>query len=658
MRDAGNLLVRAGLINADALALARAQRARDGGTLAEHLVLAGAVEDDELTQFYRERLLVPRVDQDRLLAIPERIISRIPRELAAELRAIPVALDAESSLTVAMSDPSDTHALDELEFFTEHYVVRAVASQQQIAWCLYQYYQVSTPFHSSSSVDSDFDRKSTRPRAPSSVKNLQARGRQRPRPSTSKGNNLKFEATLANLEDTESSLQNTKTAIETDTDIYEQISTDTNPLDEPFDDVDTIADTESLVDGSPAELAPRVGEVLVNFDHHHKVGESPAVVIDDSIYSPGESSPLPVNASEKFDDGDVINTAPQTRHDILDPENDYDEIVIAQPTPNSDDVVRDVIERGTDSAPFLLSEIKAAADRLTALSKEQEQGDAEELDDDVVLLSVPKPTSHRSHRATKVGVGAPSTDRAAAALGLKTTSIRLTGDLEEAARAHLTPLIVDDRKQRQPLPTIDDLLAPSPLTHLPSSEQSSPQLSAMEAAATHELESGFRNELESPGLETPDNDRMLDTLEALAMATHRDQIVTAVLDYLDHYCTRVVFLALRSGALEPWQIRTATTPVIAKPGTRLPLRENSLLRDIVDTRLPYRGPIIDGRSAQLLLEVFGELGTDGLAVPVAVRGRVVGLLYGDGLSAGLSGDSIGLVTRAAGRALERTLVRR
>ena len=60
--------------------------------------------------------------------------------MAIELRAIPVSLDDDNNLTVAMSDPSDRHAVDEIAFFTGAYVVRAVATQMQIAWCLAHYY--------------------------------------------------------------------------------------------------------------------------------------------------------------------------------------------------------------------------------------------------------------------------------------------------------------------------------------------------------------------------------------------------------------------------------------------------------------------------------------------------------------------------------------
>jgi hypothetical protein len=138
--DAGALLVRSGLVSAVALEETRAKVADHGGTLGEQLVFAGLVDDDELTSFYRQRLLVPQVNPNTLARLPAKVVALIPSEMAIELRAIPLSLDNDNNLTVAMSDPSDRHAVDEIAFFTGTYVVRAVATQMQIAWCLAHYY--------------------------------------------------------------------------------------------------------------------------------------------------------------------------------------------------------------------------------------------------------------------------------------------------------------------------------------------------------------------------------------------------------------------------------------------------------------------------------------------------------------------------------------
>jgi hypothetical protein len=138
--DAGALLVRSGLVSGTSLDRARALASKHGGTLGEHLVASGAITDDALTEFYRSRLLVPQVNPNSLAKLKTKVIQAIPADMAVELRAVPVAFDADGNLTVAMSDPSDRHAVDEITFFTGNYVVRAVATQMQIAWCLAHYY--------------------------------------------------------------------------------------------------------------------------------------------------------------------------------------------------------------------------------------------------------------------------------------------------------------------------------------------------------------------------------------------------------------------------------------------------------------------------------------------------------------------------------------
>jgi hypothetical protein len=138
--DAGALLVRSGLIAGEHLAAARAVAAQVGGTLGEHLVAAGLVSDEALTEFYRSRLLVPQVNPNSLARLSAEVIAAIPADMAVEFRVVPVALDREGNLTLAMSDPSSRHAVDEIGFFTGRYVVRAVATQLQIAWCLAHYY--------------------------------------------------------------------------------------------------------------------------------------------------------------------------------------------------------------------------------------------------------------------------------------------------------------------------------------------------------------------------------------------------------------------------------------------------------------------------------------------------------------------------------------
>src|SRR4026209_414503 len=100
--DAGALLVRSGLVTSSALDAARAKVADSGGTLGEQLVGEGSVDDEKLTNFYKQRLLVPQVNPNTLARLPAKVVAVIPSEMAIELRAIPVSLDNDNTLTVAM----------------------------------------------------------------------------------------------------------------------------------------------------------------------------------------------------------------------------------------------------------------------------------------------------------------------------------------------------------------------------------------------------------------------------------------------------------------------------------------------------------------------------------------------------------------------------
>ncbi len=139
---AGPLLLRAGLITETQLHDAYLARGRGGGTLGEWLVAIGALDEERLCSFYRERLLVPRVGHVELAKVVPKVVARIPADMAAEFRAVPVSIDAEHNLVLAMADPSDTHAVDEISFFTGTSVIRVVAPVTAIAWSLSRYYGI------------------------------------------------------------------------------------------------------------------------------------------------------------------------------------------------------------------------------------------------------------------------------------------------------------------------------------------------------------------------------------------------------------------------------------------------------------------------------------------------------------------------------------
>jgi hypothetical protein len=91
------------------------------------------------------------------------------------------------------------------------------------------------------------------------------------------------------------------------------------------------------------------------------------------------------------------------------------------------------------------------------------------------------------------------------------------------------------------------------------------------------------------------------------------------------------------------------------PFGTLRLDRPSTLQDVVGTRLPYRGPMHDDASRSFLISILGACPPEILLVPVAVRERVVGVLFGEHRHHHTFDDQLALAARAAGMALERIL---
>ncbi len=108
---------------------------------------------------------------------------------------------------------------------------------------------------------------------------------------------------------------------------------------------------------------------------------------------------------------------------------------------------------------------------------------------------------------------------------------------------------------------------------------------------------------------------------------------------------------MNDGELTPFALR----PAPPSPPIAMALSRGSTLQDVVGTRLPYRGPVVDEATRKLLTTAFGSAPEEMLALPVAIRDRVVGIAYGDGRHRHTFDEQLAIAARAAGQALERIL---
>lgn len=142
MARLGDLLVQAGAITSDQLQQAlRAQRDH-GGRLGTHLVEMGFLSESALARTLSVQLRIPAVSAAALDQITPEILALLPREHAERWRAVPLRLDGPH-LWVAMSDPTDTRAVADLERAARRTVRAMVAPDLLVSYALERHYGVS-----------------------------------------------------------------------------------------------------------------------------------------------------------------------------------------------------------------------------------------------------------------------------------------------------------------------------------------------------------------------------------------------------------------------------------------------------------------------------------------------------------------------------------
>ncbi|MEN9786087.1 MAG: hypothetical protein RLZZ299_1351 [Pseudomonadota bacterium] len=140
----GELLVREKLINQAQLARAMESQRATGGRLGHQLAKLGYLEENELTAFLAKQYGVPSINLSDFEIEPD-VLKLLPKELVVRHQAIPVN-KAGTTLIVAMADPSNIYAIDDIKFLTNLAIDVVVASEQQISEAIEKYYTASVTF--------------------------------------------------------------------------------------------------------------------------------------------------------------------------------------------------------------------------------------------------------------------------------------------------------------------------------------------------------------------------------------------------------------------------------------------------------------------------------------------------------------------------------
>src|SRR5512145_2021720 len=134
----GEMLIKANLLTQKKLQEALDYQRTNGGKLGFNLVKLGFVREEDITRVLSQQHGVPAVNL-RTMELDEGIVKLIPSEVAQKYLILPVSRTG-ATLTVAMVDPTNVFAMDDIKFMTGYNVEPVVASEVAIKESIDKYY--------------------------------------------------------------------------------------------------------------------------------------------------------------------------------------------------------------------------------------------------------------------------------------------------------------------------------------------------------------------------------------------------------------------------------------------------------------------------------------------------------------------------------------
>ncbi len=138
----GELLLKGNLITPEQLQQALEEQKVSGGRLGANLTKLGFIAEKELTSFLSKQYGVADIDLSETEIDPE-ITELIPEDVAQKHQLIPISRMG-ATLVVAMADPSNVFAIDDVKFLTGYNIEPVVASEQAIKEAIAKYYGSSS----------------------------------------------------------------------------------------------------------------------------------------------------------------------------------------------------------------------------------------------------------------------------------------------------------------------------------------------------------------------------------------------------------------------------------------------------------------------------------------------------------------------------------
>ena len=134
----GDLLVKAKLVTPEQVDAALLSQRAEGGKFGEALIRIGAVSEQDITETLSQQFGVPSIDLAHFEIDPA-IIKVVPGEVARKYGVLPVNKTG-ATLTIAMSDPTNVFAMDDIKFMTGYNVEPVVASEASLRRAIDKHY--------------------------------------------------------------------------------------------------------------------------------------------------------------------------------------------------------------------------------------------------------------------------------------------------------------------------------------------------------------------------------------------------------------------------------------------------------------------------------------------------------------------------------------
>jgi type IV pilus assembly protein PilB len=134
----GDLLLKEKRITSEQLQQALNHQKAKGGKLGYNLVKMGFIKDEEITALLSKQYGVPSINLAQFELDPV-VIKLIPPDTAQKYQIVPLSRSG-ATLTIAMTDPTNVFAMDDIKFMTGYNVEPVVASETAVMEAIQRYY--------------------------------------------------------------------------------------------------------------------------------------------------------------------------------------------------------------------------------------------------------------------------------------------------------------------------------------------------------------------------------------------------------------------------------------------------------------------------------------------------------------------------------------